>query len=461
MADNIHEVQHSRFSDSLTQVLIMSMVVFCGPGMFNALNSIGLGGDPTIGTQVNCALFAFFMASSFIAPTIVNIVGAKWGLLLGGVGYPLYSLAMYYHTRSWGIAAGAFLGLCAGLLWTAQGQLMMSYPDRSRVGRYVAIFWAVFNSGGFMGCMLSFGLNYYNRSEGPEATSGSSLSASTYWTFFAVMIVGCFLALFLLPLNKVTRQTADGDFEYVVSADTDAETESVKGMALITQELTRTFTTFRHPTMCLLVPLFLYSNFFYAYHFGMIGERLNGRTGSLTAGIYWVSQIIGSVVLQGFLDWDGMSQKRRMYVSFTGILLYVVSSWGIGGYVQCTYDASESYVSLDLASDIKSPLPVMICLFVWGFVDSFVQIWCYWMMGQLSKEPEDLACFTAFYKFWQNFGAFMSFLLGIWPGSQSVSYWVNVVLIAVLVAPTFLAIRNASKPAKMVGLEVEKIATQV
>lgn len=41
------------------------------------------------------------------------------------------------------IAAGAVLGLCAGLLWTAQGSLMLAYPTESQKGLFIAIFWSV------------------------------------------------------------------------------------------------------------------------------------------------------------------------------------------------------------------------------------------------------------------------------------------------------------------------------
>ena len=59
---------------------------------------------------------------------------------------------------------------------------------------------------------------------------------------------------------------------------------------------------------------------------------------------------------------------------------------------------SEAKQALDFAGDLRTPVPNMVCLFLWGFVDIFVQVWSYWVMGQLPDEPEELACFTAFYK---------------------------------------------------------------
>eukprot|EP00445_Apocalathium_hangoei_P075234 CAMPEP_0204153938 /NCGR_PEP_ID=MMETSP0361-20130328/28290_1 /ASSEMBLY_ACC=CAM_ASM_000343 /TAXON_ID=268821 /ORGANISM="Scrippsiella Hangoei, Strain SHTV-5" /LENGTH=278 /DNA_ID=CAMNT_0051109129 /DNA_START=56 /DNA_END=889 /DNA_ORIENTATION=+ len=272
--------ERSWYNDNLTQLVLMSLVVFAGPGMFNSLNSIGLGGDPTLGKILNTALYGTWMLTSSFAPTIVNILGAKWTLLLGTLGYPVYSLAMYYHQREWAIAAGVFLGLTAGLLWTAQGQLMMSYPEKSRVGRFVAIFWGIFNSGAVLGCLMSFSINLGNSAEGQAASSGgSALSATTYWTFFGIMCCGTALSTLLLPLNRVTRTSADGVVEFVVADQTETVSVKVTGMALVSQELSRTANAFKHPTMLLLIPFMFYSNFFYEYHFGIIGVLFNGRTG--------------------------------------------------------------------------------------------------------------------------------------------------------------------------------------
>ena len=58
------------------------------------------------------------------------------------------------------IAAGVILGVCAGLLWTAQGSLMLGYPTESQKGRFIAIFWSIFNLGGVVGASVSLGQNF-------------------------------------------------------------------------------------------------------------------------------------------------------------------------------------------------------------------------------------------------------------------------------------------------------------
>jgi len=58
------------------------------------------------------------------------------------------------------IAAGAILGISAGLLWIAQGSLVLSYPTEIQKGRFISIFWTIFNLGAVIGSAVSLAINY-------------------------------------------------------------------------------------------------------------------------------------------------------------------------------------------------------------------------------------------------------------------------------------------------------------
>jgi MFS family permease len=47
------------------------------------------------------------------------------------------------------------LGCCAGILWSAQGAIMMSYPSEKLKGRYISWFWMIFNLGAVIGSLVS------------------------------------------------------------------------------------------------------------------------------------------------------------------------------------------------------------------------------------------------------------------------------------------------------------------
>lgn len=146
------------------QLLMVSFVCFLCPGMFNALSGIGGGGtlDASANSNANTALNSTFAVVGFFAGTFTNRLGLRWTLGFGGIGYCIYSASFlcYAHTANEGfvVFAGAFLGICAGLLWTAQGSIMMAYPPEASKGRYISSFWIIFNFGGVVGSLVSHSL---------------------------------------------------------------------------------------------------------------------------------------------------------------------------------------------------------------------------------------------------------------------------------------------------------------
>jgi len=111
------------------QLLLVSFVCFLCPGMFNAVNGLGGGGlvDATVADNSNVAVYSTLAVVGFFAGTVVNRLGIKMSLSFGGIGYFIYvaSYLSYNHNQNAGfvIFAGAFLGVCAGILWAAQGGL--------------------------------------------------------------------------------------------------------------------------------------------------------------------------------------------------------------------------------------------------------------------------------------------------------------------------------------------------
>lgn len=147
--------------------------------MFNALGGLGGGGqvDPMAQNNAATALYSVctpsqspftppdtdpcktFAVVGFFAGTFTNKLGVKTALSFGGIGYCVYvaSFLCYSHTANsaFVIFAGALLGVCAGLLWTAQGTIIMSYPEEGSKGRYISWFWMIFNLGAVIGSLVS------------------------------------------------------------------------------------------------------------------------------------------------------------------------------------------------------------------------------------------------------------------------------------------------------------------
>ena len=129
----------------------------------------------------------------FFGGTFINKLGVKWTLAFGGIGYGVYAISLlvseHASVEAFNIVAGVLLGICAALLWTAQGTIMVSYPTEDQKGRYISYFWIIFNLGAVIGSLIPLGQNI-NSVAGP-VTDG------TYIGFIVLMATGAILALFL------------------------------------------------------------------------------------------------------------------------------------------------------------------------------------------------------------------------------------------------------------------------
>ncbi|KAF9313798.1 hypothetical protein BG003_004820 [Podila horticola] len=69
------------------QVIAVGFICFCCPGMFNALNSLGGGGqlDSKVGQHANVALYTCFAIFGLLVGVIHNKLGPKWSIILGCV----------------------------------------------------------------------------------------------------------------------------------------------------------------------------------------------------------------------------------------------------------------------------------------------------------------------------------------------------------------------------------------
>ena len=129
--------------------------------MYNALNGLGGGGllDTKTSDDANTALYSTFAVVGFFAGTFTNRLGVRNALAFGGIGYSVYISAYlcfkFTHNLGYVVFAGALLGVCAGILWSAQGVIMLSYPPERLKGRYIGWFWVIFNLGGVIGALVS------------------------------------------------------------------------------------------------------------------------------------------------------------------------------------------------------------------------------------------------------------------------------------------------------------------
>lgn len=380
-----------RYNSPFVQVIIVGIILLLTSGMFNALNGMGGSGqvDTTVGANANVALYTTFAVGGLIAGAIVNILGPKYSMAIGGSAYALYagSLLNYNHFQSseFVITAGAFLGLGAALLWTGQGAIITSYPSEKDKGRYIGIFWAIFNLGAVLGSIIPTALNW-------NSTSGT-VNDGTYVGFLILMAAGALLALALLPPTKVVHD--------------DGRSVAVEKFPSWKSETIAVAKLFLDWRMLCLIPLFISSNWFYAYQFnGVNAFYFNIRTRAFNDVWYWTAQIVGAALCGKFLDMPTIGRRQRAIYGLLIELVFFTATWAGGLAFQLTYERDQQIDSMDL---YNNGYVWRVLLFIaYGFNDAIYQCYAYWIMGALTNDTAQLARYNGFYKAIQSAGGAIS-----------------------------------------------------
>ncbi|KAF3482608.1 DUF895 domain membrane protein [Arthroderma uncinatum] len=419
------------------QLVLVSFVCFMCPGMFNALSSLGGGGNTNQDTanKMNIALYSCFAVFGFFGGSFVNRLGVRLTLAFGGIGYCVYAISLLVsvhstHVAGFNIFAGALLGLCAGLLWTAQGTIMLSYPGESAKGRAFAVFWSIFNLGGVIGSLIPLGQNF-------NVKTNVTVTDGTYIAFIVLMATGAILALLLCNAGDVYRP--DGS-RVVIMKNPTWKTEFIGLWETIRSE----------PYIVLLFPLFWSSNWFTAYQFNAInGVYFSTRTKSLNSVLYWTSQIIGAGIFGTALDSGLIRRSLRAKINLAVMFTLTMAIWGGGyafakGYTRLSVDPKLSGYKGKDWSDSGYIGPMFLFMF-YGFYDAAFQASAYWYMGALSNSGRKTANYVGFYKGIQSAGAAVSWAIDLRKVSFMSIFASNWALLAgslVIAAPLVLRIKD-------------------
>lgn len=347
---------------------------------------MGGGGQVDVkpSTDSNIAVNSVFAGMAFFAGTIHNMIGSKVMLFCGALGYCLYvsSYLSYNFNQNGGfvVAAGAILGFCAAFLWTAQGALMLSYPVEGEKGRFISIFWIIFNLGAVLGSAIAMGLSWNSDS--------NTLSNGTYIVFIVLTGCGAFVTLLLKSPGKMLRS----DGTPVVVPKQASWTDEIRGLArvLITD-----------PWIVLLFPLFLASNWAYTWQFQVYNAQLfTLRTRALNSLVYWMSQMVGSFVLGFILDNPRLKRRQRAWIGWAIATIFVFAVWGGSYHVAKGYSRESILLPSFKRTDVyDSGYVGLVFLYAFmGLLDSIVQCFTYWLFGAMSNDIAKLAHYAGFYK---------------------------------------------------------------
>ncbi|KAK3848504.1 MAG: major facilitator superfamily domain-containing protein [Linnemannia gamsii] len=388
-----------RFNDPYTQVIFLGFVVFCLPGMHNAISGMGAYGidavkDANVVNDANTALSVIFAMSSLVAGGLFNLFGHRWLLFFGGLSYTLY-ISSYFaygfiHSVPFIVIAAIVLGLGAGCLWCAQGAIMMGYPSEGDKGKYFGLFWAIFNTGAVLGGFIPMGIQWND----PGA---KAMSNTVFIVFLSITVVGAFLSLLLLPASKVVR--ADGTpITKVKFSSAGAEARAILAL-------------FKDWRMLALFPMFFTSNWFYSYQLNLNGlnQAESVRTRSFDSATYWGAQVIASLLYARLLDNPNWTRRTRARYGYFVLIAFLIIVYGGGIAFQSTIGLGNGgFKNYDMVNTTGEWIKFWLLFFGYGASDALFQGYAYWIMGALTNDIHVVARYVGFYKFAQNIGAVLS-----------------------------------------------------
>ncbi|KAJ2564714.1 hypothetical protein IW140_005629 [Coemansia sp. RSA 1813] len=420
----------------MAQVVIISFVCFLCPGMFNALSAMGGAGqvDRTVSSNTNTGIYCSFIVFGIIGGAIVNLLGIRWTICVSGLTYALNSSSYIYynHTRdgTFSVATGPVLGIGAGILWSAQGMVMMAYPLEHQKGRFISVFWVIFNLGGVIGGIVPFVINY-KQGKGSDAIP---LPDSCYIVFVGLQAAGALCALLLSPPTRVVR--SDGSHVVI-------DALRYTNVRHETMELCKLFA---NPWILLLAPMSLGSNFFYSYQYGPYnGALFTLRTRGLNSMLYWASQMVMAYIVSLLHDRESLSRKKRGIISLTVLAVVTNVMWGLTLAVQLRYTRgpddthpSSDYPGglIDFTESSRAAGPMLLYCFM-GAVDAHYQSFAYWLIGTMTNDPQMLARYAGFYKGIQSLGAVVAWQLDAQKVALMAQLVVNWVLFNLVLPFTF------------------------
>lgn len=387
--------------------------------------SLGAAGEesPFLVNAANALVFALMGVFCVFGSVISTKIGLKWTLVLGTVGYPIYSAGLYLNNRfgvEWLVLVGACTcGISAGLFWSSEGAVALGYSRPEKRGKYLNI-WLIFRTlGPLIGGAIVLGMNH-----SAEAKAKGKVDYSTYLIFVALQCLGAPIALFLSPPEKVER--SDGSKVKVLKVD--SLLDEVKGV----------IATSRKTHVLLLLPLFWaayfnqYSGNFQTFYFGVRARALIGFVSN-------IATIAASTIMSLLLDYKKLSIKSRITFGFYYCVLIHIIAWVYGWIIQ------EKYTRNPPLMDWTDPgfVEGFFVILLWGFAQQTLANWMYYLVSTMTDNITELNRLTGILRGQESFAQAVSFGLCTrdWYGGR-VPLAVNTILLGLAVIPTYIVVRQ-------------------
>ncbi|KAF4122202.1 Major Facilitator Superfamily [Geosmithia morbida] len=404
------ETLHGWYRGTLYQAIVLGLISFSQPGIWNALSSMGAGGlaSPFFVNAANVITYVIMVLFCPVFSVIGNRFSLKWILVFGTVGYLPYFAALYcnsvYGTRWFLIFGAVTCGFSAAALWTSEAAIAVAYPEDNRRGLYIGIWMAIGLVGTLIGSSIQLALNIDDSEQG-------SLSTNSYLVMIGLSCMGLPLALTISPPEKL-RRTDGTKPTFSNGAARMPLRQSVGGLwhALGSKHI------------LLLLPIFITVRWSTTYQGNYLTAYFSVRGRSLAGFVQTVCGIIATVGWGRLLDSQTIFRSKRSLcnVGWYSMLAVFVVQWIFNFYMQAELQSRSPSPVLDIFSADYAKAVVAYCLF--GISANASVVWTYWILSMYNSDMDRLSHTSGILRSAESLGFACAYGIG---SKESVSLMTN------------------------------------
>lgn len=408
------------YRSPLFNVIIVGLISFTQPGIWNALNNTGAGGqqEPYLVNGANSLTFGIMVFGCTFFSLLANKFGLKNILIIGTLGYAPYSASLYVNNRygvEWFVLfGGVTCGIAASALWASEGAIALGYPQVKDRGKFTGIWLGLRELGQLIGSSIQLSLNRKKNQRG-------KVGYDTYLILIGLQCAGLPLAFLISPPEKVIRPdgTKIGD-----------PTKNKKVLG----EFKRVWALLKTKRVFLLLPILIGFNWNGTYLSIYLTKYFSVRARALGALTTGIAATAANIFWGWFLDLKIFSRPKIARITWFSFVVIMLSIFGWQISNQHKYQSTIPKVTLDWDTPDFGRAFASTVLF--RFMNESHYMFVYWIIGTFNNDIETLTLTVGIVRSFESFGSAVSFGLG---AASAVSPMANLIvafLMFVICIPT-------------------------
>ncbi|KAL6354956.1 hypothetical protein LRP88_12314 [Fusarium phalaenopsidis] len=349
------------YRSPLFNVIIVGLISFTQPGIWNALNNTGAGGqqEPYLVNGANSLTFGIMVFGCSLFGILANKIGLKWVLIIGTLGYAPYSAALYTNNRygvEWTVETGIWLGL------RELGQLI--------------------------GSSIQLSLNVKSGKRG-------RVGYTTYLVLIALQCLGLPLAFLISPPEKVIR--SDGSRLPHTKTKKSVKDQAKKWAALL-----------RRKQFYLLIPILVGFNWNSTYLGIYLVNYFSVRSRTLASLTSGIAATAANIFWGWFFDLKAISRPRLARITWVFLAVFMTALFGWQFAMELEYRGANPPVTLDWdLPGFGRGFAVQVL-----FMNESHYMFVYWILGTFFDDVETLTLAVGLVRSFESLGSCLAFGVG-------------------------------------------------